>query len=54
MCEWGQGGEVLSVSDNTLKLSERLIWKENEEHFICFRHKDGSMSRAYPVNRFQA
>lgn len=51
MCEWGQGGEVLSVSDNTLKLSERLIWKENEEHFICFRHKDGSMSRAYPVIR---
>ena len=51
MCEWGQGGEVLSVSGNTLKLSEHLMWKENEEHFICFRHKDGSMSETYPVIR---
>lgn len=51
MCEWGQGGEVLSSSDNKLKLSENLIWKPNEEHFISFRLLNGSMSNVYPVNR---
>ena len=51
MCEWGQGGEVLSVAGNILKLSENLIWKPDEEHFISFRLADGSMSDVYPAVR---
>lgn len=51
MCEWGQGGEVLSISGNMLKLSESLIWKPNEEHFISFRLLNGSMSDVYQVVR---
>ena len=51
LCEWGQGGEVLSVVGNTIKLSETLIWKAEEDHFISFRLKDGSMSEAYPVTK---
>lgn len=51
MCEWGQGGEVLSISGNMLKLSESLIWNPDEEHFISFRLLDGSMSDVYQVVR---
>src|SRR5699024_7636387 len=51
MCEWGQGGEVLSISGNMLKLSESLIWKPDEEHFISFRLQNGSMSDVYQVVR---
>lgn len=51
MCEWGQGGEVLSIFGNMLKLSENLIWKPGEEHFISFRLADGSMSGAFPATR---
>ena len=51
LCEWGQGGEVIAVSNNTLKLSENLTWLPNEEHFICLRLSDGSMSEPYQVTQ---
>ena len=51
LCEWGQGGEVIAVSGNTLKLSENLTWLPNEEHFICLRLSDGSMSEPYQVTK---
>lgn len=41
----------MSIFGNMLKLSENLIWKPGEEHFISFRLADGSMSSAFPATR---
>jgi hypothetical protein len=43
---WGQAGEVISVSGNTLTLSESLTWVTGT-HYLSLRRKDGSVSGPY-------
>ena len=49
MPHWGSGGEVLSVDDLTLTLSEPVKFTPGQNHYVVLRTKTGSMAGPYLV-----
>lgn len=51
MAQWGQGGEILKQEGLKLTLSEPVIFKDGQEHYLALRKKDGSLAGPYLVNQ---
>ena len=49
--EWGETGEVVSLSGRTLTLSEPITWTEGAQHYVMLRKTDGSVWGAAKVNQ---
>ena len=49
MPHWGTGGEVISVNDTTLTLSEPLEFTESQAHYLALRTRTGELSGPYRV-----
>lgn len=49
MPHWGNGGEVMSVNDTTLTLSEPVEFTEGQTHYLALRTRTGELSGPYRV-----
>lgn len=49
MPHWGTGGEVMSVNDTTLTLSEPVEFTECQTHYLALRTRTGELSGPYRV-----
>ncbi len=49
MPHWGTGGEVMSVNDTTLTLSEPVEFTEGQAHYLALRTRTGELSGPYRV-----
>lgn len=49
MPHWGTGGEVMSVNNTTLTLSEPVEFTEGQTHYLALRTQTGELSGPYRV-----
>lgn len=49
MAKWGQGGEIVSINENILGLSEPVSFTSEQAYYIALRKGNGSLSGPYRV-----